>query len=253
MRLSEISKPKVDPQFYQTREEAIAWLKANKLIYDGQRDAIPLDRDLQFHGAKDIDFQPYHNMHNKVPELKVRFAMCVGSFTIDNCDLTTLNGAPPFVGGKFSAKNNKLKNLIGGPKMVKGDYRVDYNELVSLEGAPEKADGDFDCGHNKLISLEHVPSEIGQYLHCAYNSINFKGVHELFDSCYGIVLDSKQLEKGGTLDLLKIKGITQIWIFGDDIKADDELNALFAKCLEDRSNKTRLELQSVVLDRGWED
>ena len=101
---------------------------------------------------------------------------------IRNCPLlTTLKGAPDYVGGmlscnycgltkmeipntrvsKFSVQNNKLTSLKDGPKEVGGDYYVYKNRLKTLDAENTKMTGyeaKLDVtGNPNLRTIEYAP------------------------------------------------------------------------------------------------
>jgi len=88
-------------------------------------------------------------------------------------NLTSLKGAPEKVGGYFNCSDNKLTSLEGAPKYVGGSFYCSYNNLTSLEGAPEKVVVGFYCSHNKLTSLEGAPKYVGGNFVCFDNPVKF--------------------------------------------------------------------------------
>lgn len=80
-----------------------------------------------------------------------------GSFWCNNNQLTSLEGAPAFVGKHFSCDLNKLASLKGAPASVGGNYWCNHNLLTSLEYAPPAINGVFGCINNQLISLADAP------------------------------------------------------------------------------------------------
>ena len=59
-----------------------------------------------------------------------------GNLRCQDNQLTSLEGAPQYVGGNFSCKRNYLKTLKGAPQYVGCKFWCQYNYLTSLEGAP---------------------------------------------------------------------------------------------------------------------
>jgi len=82
----------------------------------------------------------------------IKFGKVGGDFVCSECELTTLEGAPEYVGRYFGCS---------------------YNELTSLKGAPERVGGDFDCSHNDLTSLEGAPKYVGGNFVCFDNPVKF--------------------------------------------------------------------------------
>ncbi|MHA1883074.1 MAG: hypothetical protein ACTSUO_08520 [Candidatus Thorarchaeota archaeon] len=84
-------------------------------------------------------------------KLPVKFKRVEGNFYCDHNQLTSLDGAPEYVGKDFDCSHNQLTTLEGGPKRVEGYFYCEHNQLTSLEGAPEYVGGSFDCSFN-LVS-----------------------------------------------------------------------------------------------------
>lgn len=93
-----------------------------------------------------------------------------GDFNCRNNRLTTLAGAPQFVGGGFNCSHNQLTSLEGAPKSV-GNFSCSHNQLSSLKGAPESVGGHFFCSDNRLTSLEGGPEAIGDDYYCHNNRL----------------------------------------------------------------------------------
>jgi hypothetical protein len=77
-----------------------------------------------------------------------------GDFYCYNNKLTTLKGAPTYVGGFFDCTYNNLTSLIGAPTNVGGNFHCYYNKLTSLDGAPTYVGGDFLCYGNTVKFTE---------------------------------------------------------------------------------------------------
>ncbi len=92
-----------------------------------------------------------------------------GTFNCCGNGITSLKGAPSFVGKDFFARGNRLATLEGGPDTVRGSYDCADNKLTSLKGAPERVPDNFSCQNNKLTSLERGPHSVtGDYV-CSKN------------------------------------------------------------------------------------
>ena len=76
-------------------------------------------------------------------EMPIRIRKVTGNFGCSYNKLTTLEGAPEYVGGSFSCDSNQLVTLKGAPKYVGGHFGCSTNYLISLEGAPEHIGGGF--------------------------------------------------------------------------------------------------------------
>lgn len=57
----------------------------------------------------------------------IQFNKIRGTFTVDDCNLTTLRGCPKYVGGDFECTNNKLTSLEYAPKYVGGSFSCEHN------------------------------------------------------------------------------------------------------------------------------
>jgi len=82
-----------------------------------------------------------------------------------NCSfnlLTSLKGAPKYVGGNFSCNNNNLASLEHSSRSVGGNFFCSNNELTSLAGAPQYVGGIFNCSQNWIVSLEYAPQRFGK-------------------------------------------------------------------------------------------
>lgn len=96
----------------------------------------------------------------KVSQLPVKFHKVMGHFKCQNNTLTTLAGAPDYVGSWFECSNNRLTSLAHGPQHVGGSYVATSNLLTNLLGAPTKVGMSFFCRNNPLISLTGAPEQI---------------------------------------------------------------------------------------------
>ena len=80
-----------------------------------------------------------------------------GDFWCENNNLTSLQGAPKYVGGSFYCHFNNLTSLQGAPKYVGGYFSCHNNKLTSLQGVPKHVDGNFYCHNNiKKFTEEEV-------------------------------------------------------------------------------------------------
>ncbi|MEZ0223498.1 MAG: hypothetical protein ACAH83_03010 [Alphaproteobacteria bacterium] len=86
-------------------------------------------------------------------------------------NLTVLpNFSGVIVEGDFFCYNNQLTSLEGAPAFVGRRCGVSNNRLTTLKGAPESVGEDFWCtGNYRLTSLEHCPKYIGNTLGCQEN------------------------------------------------------------------------------------
>ena len=103
-----------------------------------------------------------------------------GRFYCSDNSLTTLEGAPPTVEGYFSCDGNALTSLEGAPHTVEGGFYCSDNSLTSLEGAPHTVKGSFYCENNNLTSLEGAPHTVGGGFSCNDNPVSMETLHILF-------------------------------------------------------------------------
>jgi len=104
-------------------------------------------------------------------ELLVKFKRVEKDFKCSHNNLTSLEGAPEYVGGYFDCSHNELTSLEGAPKEVGEHFNCSHNKLTTLEGAPEHVGGFFDCAYNQLETLEGAPEEISGYFYCVINKL----------------------------------------------------------------------------------
>ena len=94
-----------------------------------------------------------------------------GNFTCEGNQLTSLKGAPQFIGGNFSCSRNRLTSLDHAPQLVAGSFFCSSNELGTLRGAPRKVGANFFCSNNNLTTLEHAPEYVGKGFACNENQL----------------------------------------------------------------------------------
>jgi len=100
-----------------------------------------------------------------------------GSIDVDNdvdlfeLNLTKLPLAFNKISGYFNCCNNKLTTLEGAPKYVGEHFMCEYNSLTSLKGGPDYVHGYYDCSNNKLTSLEYAPKNTMLSFYCNDNKI----------------------------------------------------------------------------------
>lgn len=61
----------------------------------------------------------------------INFDKVSGSFTIDDCGMTTLRGCPTTVGKDFNCARNPITSISDGPKRVEGNYAL-YDVSVNF-------------------------------------------------------------------------------------------------------------------------
>ena len=78
---------------------------------------------------------------NELKRLPLRFNKVTGLFSCNYNGLTTLEGAPSYVGKSFTCYDNEITNLKGGPKYVGGRFDCAANPLTTLAYFPEVIKG----------------------------------------------------------------------------------------------------------------
>jgi hypothetical protein len=126
--------------------------------------------------------------------LPVDFYKVSGPFKCPMVGLTTLDGAPKFVGGAADFSNNRLtkfknqiekvfalniasnlfESLQNGPQ-VTHFYDCSSNRLTDLVGAPVKLDVTFDCSNNKFLTTLNGCPEAQQILARSCNLKTLEG------------------------------------------------------------------------------
>jgi len=135
----------------------------------------------------------YYDVWNLPKGLAVKGNLDLSKMGLEELpDLSTIK-----VEGDFYCNGNKLSSLNGAPQFVGGDFCCRGNRLTSFAGAPEKINGDMDCSDNWLESLDGIP-EIGGSLNCNDNLLtSLNGCSEVIRgdfSCVGNELTT--LERG---------------------------------------------------------
>lgn len=104
--------------------------------------------------------------------LGIRFGRVTGNFSCDINRLSSLEGAPQWVGKDFSCCTNPLESLAGAPLIVKRDFFCGFNSLFkTLEGSPQEVGRDFWCEHADIDSLIGAPPKIKRDFHLSCNDL----------------------------------------------------------------------------------
>jgi len=159
--------------------------------------------------------------------LPLKFGTVSGHFTCSFNNLTTLKGAPTYVGGMFLCNRNELVTLEGGPKYVIGSFGCTDNQLINLNGAPIEVDGNFECYSNKLVTLEGTPTHVGGRFDCHNNRlIDLEGLPRKIDkvlchdnpisSIYYLFPDHKSFMESLDYDYLRGTSIIK-WRFKESL------------------------------------
>lgn len=104
-----------------------------------------------------------------------------GSLSLNNFDLTSLEGCPRWVGheflmttirklpnmigcpnhiGSLSIQNSSITSLEGCPETINGNCIIMGNKIANLVGGPIMVQGDYKIKSNKLTSIEGLPKVI---------------------------------------------------------------------------------------------
>ena len=97
-------------------------------------------------------------INGKIP---IKIGIVDGAFSVNSCNLISLENSPSEVKGTFDASFNVITSLVDGPTKVNGDYLCNLNFLYSLEGSPSKINGIFDCRANRLKNFIGGPIIVG--------------------------------------------------------------------------------------------
>jgi hypothetical protein len=120
-----------------------------------------------------------HSHNFNLDKFPLKFRRVTGDFDCRGNKLTSLEGAPEYVGGDFDCSHNQLETLEGGPKEVVKTYFCWNNKLKSLRGCaqmigtPENTDNlaVFNCSMNQLTDLVGMPQEIFGSVNCGKNQL----------------------------------------------------------------------------------
>jgi len=104
------------------------------------------DNSIDVDGSVDL----YYMNIGKIP---LNFNKVKGNFSCSTNELTSLEGAPKYVGGIFYCNNNDLISLKHGPKYVGQHFHCTGNELKSFEGVAKEIGGNFVCSNNPIEYL----------------------------------------------------------------------------------------------------
>jgi hypothetical protein len=89
-------------------------------------------------------------------DIKWRTPTSDGSISVNQHNLTSLEGMPRKIEGALYLSGNPLKSLVGGPEEVGEDMAVDGCGLTSLEGLPVKIGSYLMLDNNPLTSLQGI-------------------------------------------------------------------------------------------------
>jgi len=119
--------------------------------------------------------------------LPLRFGRVSVSFDCCYNKLTTLEGAPQWVGGDFDCTWNELTSLKSAPQKVGGSFYCSSNQLITLEGAPLEVGKSFSCFNNELTTLEGSPKKVSKDFYCSSNNLtSLDGIGEVKGCIYNL-------------------------------------------------------------------
>jgi hypothetical protein len=93
--------------------------------YDIKNYIINPDGSIDVEGSVDLSYK-------RISELPLKFNMVSEYFNCSNNQLTTLEGAPNYVGKDLFCQNNKLTSLDGFPNVVGGESWIQYNPIHEI-------------------------------------------------------------------------------------------------------------------------
>lgn len=108
---------------------------------------------------------------NNIYKLPLKFGNVTDDFCCKGNSLSTLKGAPKYVGGNFNCSDNNLKSLRHGPGYVGESYFCHENNLTILKGCPLEIIGRFNCSVNDLESLIYGPKRVGKSYYAHHNKL----------------------------------------------------------------------------------
>jgi hypothetical protein len=170
-------------------------IKANEIIQSGisiydkyeiKNYTINSDGTCDVQGS--VFFNQISHFGSTVSDLtQFNFRNIYGDFSVRNCGLESLEGAPEYVHGTFDCSFNKLTGLKGCPKIVEeGDFLCQSNQLTSLKYSPKKINGSYICSGNQLTDLKGAPEYIDGMFDCVKNKLKtLKDMpKEIRSNCY---------------------------------------------------------------------
>lgn len=131
-----------------------------------------------------------------------------------NCDVRIFGKFKEFpewlqwgtIKGNFSVVDCGLKSLRGAPKKVKYIFDCSMNELESLAGCEEMECDAFCCDRNQLKDLEGAPYSIPQWFSCCHNPIkSFKGIPRFIGWTFEARKTKKHMNDDDILGICNIK------------------------------------------------
>ena len=111
---------------------------------------------------------------------EIFFGEVEGYFVCCFTKITSLKGAPEYVGGSFYCYETNITSLKGSPEKVGGYFKCSETKITSLKGAPKEVGGNFDCRNTKITSLKGAPEKVGRDFDCSETKItSLEGIGEV--------------------------------------------------------------------------
>jgi len=102
--------------------------------------------------------------YTKIP---IQFNYVSGDFDCSYTNITSLKGAPRYVGGNFHCFMSKqFTSLQYAPREVGGTFNCSNTIITSLKGAPREVGGSFSCDRTPITTLWGAPRYVGQHFLC---------------------------------------------------------------------------------------
>lgn len=113
---------------------------------------------------KQMQIKNYHiSEHNKDTYDKKIIVMVDGSVNLASKELKYLPVNFSHVIGSFYIENNQLSSFDGFPDFVRYDFDCSNNQFTTLEGSPLVADN-FYCSENPLVDLNGIQKFEGKFI-----------------------------------------------------------------------------------------
>lgn len=152
-------------------------------VYKIENYTIRPDGSVDVDGSVDISFGEF-------TEFPIKFGRVNGDFECTKCVyLTSLVGAPSYVGGDFICGHcYSLTSLVGAPSEVGDSFDCIYcPKLTSLEWAPLHVGKNFDCRCcSQLTSLIGHPATMTRGFFCDRENITTGGISLMLTGCVSI-------------------------------------------------------------------
>jgi hypothetical protein len=117
----------------KTRLTIQLWLSKRKITQ------YMINSDLTVDVNTSVDLRPEgrNGLGEKLTHIPIQFGVVSGNFNCSDNDLTSLSGAPHYVGNNFHCLSNKIESYEYLPKKVGGnlicDGKIDIKDLLTIE------------------------------------------------------------------------------------------------------------------------